>query len=157
MPDADTTTDADNNDASRDLRTWLAGAAIGLALLAVIIAAYSFGWNRGQDHARTEAARATPKPAATTPTAPAGQPSNANVAAGKKLFLASSCTSCHTLADANAKGTVGPNLDALKPSSAMVLAALKNGGTGSGTMPKNLYTGKDAQAVADYVSAAAGK
>jgi hypothetical protein len=34
---------------------------------------------------------------------------------------------------------------------------LKNGGLGSGTMPANLVTGKDAQAVAEYVSSVAGK
>jgi cytochrome c oxidase subunit 2 len=33
---------------------------------------------------------------------------------GKALF-GENCTSCHTLADANAKGTVGPNLDEVVP------------------------------------------
>ena len=33
----------------------------------------------------------------------------------------------------------------------------KNGGLGSGTMPANIVTGKDAQAVATYVSTVAGK
>jgi cytochrome c oxidase subunit 2 len=40
--------------------------------------------------------------------APAG---GANVAAGKQVFAANGCSSCHTLADAGASGTVGPNLD----------------------------------------------
>ena len=40
---------------------------------------------------------------------------------------------------------------------ARVLAALKNGGTGRGTMPKDLVAGADAKAVADFVAANAGK
>ena len=36
-------------------------------------------------------------------------------AAGKEVFAAN-CVSCHTLADAGATGTVGPNLDERKPS-----------------------------------------
>ena len=35
--------------------------------------------------------------------------------AGKAVFTSAGCTGCHTLADANAHGTVGPNLDQVKP------------------------------------------
>jgi hypothetical protein len=38
-----------------------------------------------------------------------------------------------------------------------VVAAITKGGTGSGTMPKDLVVGAEAQAVATYVSAEAGK
>ena len=38
-----------------------------------------------------------------------------------------------------------------------MLAALKIGGTGDGRMPKALYTGTQATAVAKYVSTVAGK
>ena len=48
-------------------------------------------------------------------------------------------------------------LDQVKPDKALVLSALKNGGLGSGTMPANILTGKDAQTVATYVSTVAGK
>ena len=34
-----------------------------------------------------------------------------DVAAGKSVFTAQGCGSCHTLEEANAKGNVGPNLD----------------------------------------------
>jgi cytochrome c oxidase subunit 2 len=40
--------------------------------------------------------------------APAG---GANVAAGKQVFAANGCSACHTLADAGASGTIGPDLD----------------------------------------------
>src|SRR5690242_16792115 len=50
--------------------------------------------------------------APTTTTAPTGGAGNA--AAGKVVFT-KNCSACHTLADANAKGTVGPNLDQVKP------------------------------------------
>ena len=75
---------------------------------------------------------------------------------GKELFT-DSCGSCHTLANADTAGTTGPNLDQLQPDQAAVLAAIANGGTGSGIMPKGLYAGKQAQEVAQYVSSVAGK
>ena len=37
---------------------------------------------------------------------------------GKALFTSNGCNSCHTLADAGANGTTGPNLNALKSSAA---------------------------------------
>ena len=46
-------------------------------------------------------------------TAPAGGGASTTSAAGKALFTANGCNSCHTLADANATGTVGPNLNNL--------------------------------------------
>ena len=48
-----------------------------------------------------------------TATAPAGGGASTTSAAGKALFTANGCNSCHTLADANATGTVGPNLNNL--------------------------------------------
>ena len=77
-------------------------------------------------------------------------------AEGKQIFT-QSCGTCHTLSDAGTNGTVGPNLDQLKPDKARVQAAIKNGGAGSGAMPANIVTGKEAEAVATYVSSVAGK
>jgi cytochrome c6 len=81
---------------------------------------------------------------------------NAELAQGKTIFT-QTCGTCHTLADAGTNGKVGPVLDQIKPDEKRVLKALKIGGTGSGTMPANLVTGKEAQAVAKYVSTVAGK
>jgi cytochrome c553 len=77
-------------------------------------------------------------------------------AAGKQIFT-SSCGTCHTLSDAGTSGRVGPVLDEVKPSKALVLSAIKKGGLGSGTMPANIVSGKDAEDVADYVSSVAGQ
>ena len=38
-----------------------------------------------------------------------------------------------------------------------MVSAIKKGGLGSGTMPANIVTGKDAEAVATYVSSVAGQ
>lgn len=74
---------------------------------------------------------------------------------GKTIF-AQTCASCHTLADAGTSGTVGPNLDQSKPSKELVVDRVTNG---RGAMPsfKDSLDRAQIQAVADYVSSAAGK
>src|SRR5215468_1997451 len=52
--------------------------------------------------------------------------------AGKAVFTSAGCVGCHTLADAGATGTVGPNLDDAKPSDALVVERVTNG---EGGMP----------------------
>ena len=86
-----------------------------------------------------------------------GEEGNAQVVAQGKQLFQQNCGTCHTLADAGTQGKVGPNLDEVKPDKQRVLNAIKNGGLGSGTMPANIVTGKDADAVATYVSTVAGK
>jgi plastocyanin len=95
--------------------------------------------------------------------------SGADVIAGKQLFV-SKCGSCHTLARAQTKGTVGPNLDEA------FQQALKDGLGRSGVrgavhgwilhpnryspMPAKIVTGQKAYDVAAYVArsvAARGK
>jgi cbb3-type cytochrome c oxidase subunit III len=74
---------------------------------------------------------------------------------GKTIFTAN-CGSCHTLADAGTSGAVGPNLDDSKPSLALVTDRVTNG---KGAMPsfKSSLDEAQIQAVAEYVSSAAGK
>ena len=82
---------------------------------------------------------------------------NAQQEKGRELF-GQVCQQCHTLAASDAVGVVGPNLDQLKPPKALVLDAVLNGRVrGAGTMPAGLYTGQDAEDVAAYVAAVAGK
>jgi len=71
---------------------------------------------------------------------------------GEQLFT-SRCGSCHTLAAAGTDGSVGPNLDDLKPDAARVRAAIQEA---PGVMPEGLAEGAEAQAIADYVAGAAG-
>ena len=76
---------------------------------------------------------------------------------GKQLFI-QTCKSCHTLAAVDAHGVTGPNLDELGGvDKQRVLHAIKVGGTGDGRMPPELLTGADADAVATYVAAVAGR
>jgi cytochrome c551 len=76
---------------------------------------------------------------------------------GKQLFI-ETCKSCHTLGAVQAHGVTGPNLDELGGiDKQRVLNAIKRGGTGSGSMPPGLLEGEDADAVATYVAAVAGR
>ena len=91
---------------------------------------------------------------------------NDDLVAGKKMFVAK-CSSCHTLARANAKGVVGPNLDeAFGPSIQQGLKRNTVRGVVSdqirfpergGAMPANLVHGQAVANVAAYVAYAAGR
>ena len=75
---------------------------------------------------------------------------------GKQIFQSAGCANCHTLKDAGATGTVGPNLDQLKPPVAKVVTQVTNGGA---VMPafKDTLNTQQIKAVAKYVSSVAGK
>jgi mono/diheme cytochrome c family protein len=87
---------------------------------------------------------------------------------GRELF-GQHCGFCHTLAAASAIGKIGPNLDTLQPAESLVLHTIQNGclqkpppGSsetclGNGTMPANIIQGQQADQVAKFVAAVAGK
>lgn len=77
------------------------------------------------------------------------------LASGESTFD-SSCTSCHTLAAAGSHGTVGPNLDELKPSQALVETQVTNGGGGMPAFGETLSK-EEIKNVAEFVSHWAGK
>ena len=94
-------------------------------------------------------------------------PKNADLVAGKKAFVAK-CSACHTLAHADAKGTVGPNLDAAFKESlkegfgrntihGVVFDQIRHPAKvpkDSGAyMPPKIVTGNTARDVAAYVAA----
>jgi len=87
----------------------------------------------------------------TTTTAAGG----GDLAAGKKVFADAGCGGCHALADAGASGTVGPNLDEVKPSEDKVATQVRNGGS---VMPAfgDRLSDEEIQAVAHYVATVAG-
>ena len=87
---------------------------------------------------------------------------------GREIF-GQRCGLCHTLAAANAVGKVGPNLDVIQPTEALVLHTIQYGCLqnppqksqeaclGYGTMPADVVQGVDAENVAKFVSKVAGK
>jgi uncharacterized cupredoxin-like copper-binding protein/cytochrome c551/c552 len=81
----------------------------------------------------------TPPPVTTTPpptTTGGPETLQGDPVAGKAVFAANGCASCHTLAAAGANGTVGPSLDVRKPSQATVRQFVQNGSTTGGiSMP----------------------
>ncbi len=110
-------------------------AGFGLALPAVLLAA-----NSGHDR-----------------NGPAGVKLTAAEARGRVLF-GHTCNECHTLAAAGTVGRTGPNLDQLQPPQSLVLYTIEHGlDRGNGRMPQGLLQGRDAQDVAAFVAAVAGK
>jgi mono/diheme cytochrome c family protein len=110
-------------------------AALGVAVPAVVLAADHSDRNVGDSSIKLNAAEER----------------------GRQIF-GERCNNCHTLAAARTQGKVGPNLDQLKPPAALVLNAIETGRMrGNGTMPAGIVSGKDAQDVAAFVGAVAGK
>jgi cytochrome c553 len=85
-----------------------------------------------------ESKEAGAEPAATTTSstaapAPAAKAPQGDPVAGKSVFDSAGCKGCHTLKAAGASGTVGPNLDDLKPAYARIVTQVTDGGK---IMPK---------------------
>jgi mono/diheme cytochrome c family protein len=80
---------------------------------------------------------------------------NGDPVAGKQVFETAGCKGCHTLKDAGATGTVGPNLDDAKPALSLVVNRVVNG---AGAMPpfKGQLSDKQIADVAAYVVKATG-
>ena len=72
---------------------------------------------------------------------------------GRELFTQRAsppCAICHTLADAQSDGTMGPDLDQLKPDHTRVMAVIRSG---MGAMPAyETLSGDEIDALATYVS-----
>lgn len=105
----------------------------------------------GESPEPTDPTEPTPTDTEPQPTEPAPE---GDAAAGKAIFVAE-CAGCHTLADAGATQTVGPNLDAAAPSADLVVDRVTNG---AGLMPSfaDRLTEEQIQDVAAYVSTATG-
>lgn len=95
-------------------------------------------------------------PGFNNPGSPKGGAANGPILkAGKQAWDKASCGGCHTLAAAGGTGTVGPNLDQLKPDEPTVARQVTNGG---GAMPafKGILSPAQITAVATYVAQVAG-
>jgi outer membrane protein assembly factor BamB len=91
-----------------------------------------------------------------TSTSSGGSSSGVSLKEGMHVFETAGCASCHTLAAAGSTGTVGPNLDQLKPSDAAVVKQVTNGGGGMPAFGSSLSKAQ-INSVALYVSSVAGK
>jgi mono/diheme cytochrome c family protein len=122
--------------------------------VAVYVASVAGVTDMGAETGMTTTEATPPPPPATTGTTET-QGGGDLVAEGKTVFAKAGCGSCHTLADAGASGTVGPNLDEAKPPKELVIDRVTHG---KGVMPS--FTGqlsaREIEAVAAYVSTIAG-
>lgn len=126
-------------------RAWLTGIGLGALGIAALVIAFTIGTNYSDEPATVVAVdeTVTESPAA-------------ELSPEARDLFAGGCGACHKLADADSTGTSGPDLDKLSPDAELVKKAIAQGGTGSGMMPPGLMVGADAEAVSDYVAAAAG-
>jgi mono/diheme cytochrome c family protein len=74
---------------------------------------------------------------------------------GSSVFSSAGCGNCHTLSAAKSTGTVGPNLDSLKPDYRAVTAQVTNGGAQMPPFKSSLSTQQIAD-VAAYVVKSTG-
>jgi mono/diheme cytochrome c family protein len=79
-----------------------------------------------------------------------------DAAAGKDVFASAGCGSCHTLSDAGATGTVGPDLDTSTFDEAAVVTQVTNGGGGMPPFSGSLSEQQIADVAAYVVSARTG-
>jgi mono/diheme cytochrome c family protein len=119
--------------------------------VAMVSAVLVFGKEKAEPAAaatQTTAASTTTS-TSTTSAAPSIQ---GNPAAGKAVFASAGCTGCHTLKAAGATGTIGPNLDQLKPPYDRIVHQVEVGG---GPMPafKGQLTDAQIHDVAAFVYA----
>lgn len=80
---------------------------------------------------------------------------SSTLAVGEEVFD-TTCSSCHTMAAAGTHGTVGPNLDELKPNQALVETQVTDGGGGMPAFGGSLSK-EEIKNVAEFVSHWAGK
>ena len=135
--------------ASKEWSVHGAEAALVLIVLLLLAAFAVGGYLVGREHAKGGGTTTT------TQTTTAGR-ATGNADAGKAVFVSAGCGSCHTLAAANATGTVGPSLDASKPSETLVVDRVANG---KGAMPafEDQLSTQQIADVAAYVHAATSK
>jgi mono/diheme cytochrome c family protein len=117
---------------------WYVAAGI-LFFVAMISAVLIFGVEKKEAEpaaAATTTAAATSTESATTTSATSTSgtttAAQGDPAAGKSVFASAGCGACHTMKAAGATGTVGPDLDTLKPSYDVVVHQVEVGG---GAMP----------------------
>ena len=137
----------------RAMRRPLAALALLLAVVALVAAGCG-----GEEVTATPETVVGTIPEETTTGANEDLPALAlegDATAGKEVFASAGCAACHTLSEANASGTVGPNLDDAKPSDELVVQRVT---LGQGGMPsfKDQLQPQQIADVAAFVSSATG-
>jgi len=82
-------------------------------------------------------------------------PAAAPASTGGRLFAGAGCGGCHTLAAAGSTGSVGPNLDELRPLASAVYAQVLSGGGGMPSFAGRLTAGQ-LSTLAAWVASVAG-
>jgi len=77
--------------------------------------------------------------------------------AGKKVFASAGCSGCHTLQEAGATGTVGPNLDQAQPDYRLATARVTLGKGGMPSFKGNLSDQQIADVAAFVVKSTGGE
>ena len=126
-------------------------AAVVLVALALAGVAGGAGYLIGHATGGATKTVTVAPPSTTTTTASGG---SAGAGAGAKVFAANGCGACHTLAAAGASGTVGPVLDGLPLTTALVVDRVTHG---KGGMPPfgSRLSPQQIEDVAAYVVASA--
>lgn len=107
----------------------------------------------GGDGEETQPAQTQAPPAGTQPAET--QPAESQQAANGQQIFSENCSSCHTLAAADANGQVGPNLDDIQPDKGTVARQVINGGGGMPAFGDRLSE-EEIDAVATFVAGNAG-
>lgn len=136
----------------RSLPGWVlpVAAIVGAIIVVAGIGAY-IGYRQATGGGGSESSASATTPTATTPTRTA--PVKPQTAAA---LFDHNCSVCHNLRAAGSTTGVGPDLDQIRPTRAQVLQQIRSGSL-DGIMQPNLVTGADAQRVAAYVAAVAGR
>lgn len=131
---------------------WFVVVCIAL-MVAMLSAVIVFGSEKEEPAGAAETPTAETTTVATpTSTATSTAPVQGDAAAGKQVFTSAGCGGCHTLKAAGSSGTVGPNLDDLKPAYDRVVHQVEVGG---GPMPafKDQLSAKQIDDVSAFVYA----
>jgi cytochrome c6 len=130
-------------------------ALIAAALLGAVVLAGCNSEGVASPTPQTVVGTGGTAPTTTFPIVPAFH-AHGDATKGKAIFFAN-CGSCHVLAAAHTTGTVGPNLDGLKPDYQAVTAQVTNGGAVMPSFKSSLSTQQIADVAAYVVTSTGGK
>lgn len=111
---------------SKSTKGWSVHTAEGALMLVALLLAMAFavgGYLVGREHGKGGGGGTTTAQTSTG----GGAAATGDAEAGAEVFVSAGCGGCHALSAAGSTGTVGPSLDASKPSEALVVDRVANG------------------------------